>query len=145
MQGYVGVLTELEHITTIVEAIVNGDESHLHQRQENWRRRVLKLHPWVRLVESAYDRSHLRRVDPLRYELFVAENGVIDLSQFVSQILCQRVKPAWVTLPPTIQQTDEWLMAINALLVNGVMVYRSSKPLTARALGYISDTNEQRG
>ena len=36
-------------------------------------------------------------------------------------------------------------MAINALLVNGVMVYRSSKPLTARALGYISDTNEHTG
>ena len=145
LHGYVGVLTELEHLNTIVEAIINGDESHLHQRQENWRRRILKLHPWIRLVESAYDRSHLRQLDPLRYELFVPESSVTDISQFVSQVLCQRIKPGWVTLPPTVKQTGEWLMVINALLVNGIVVHRSSKPLTARVFEYTTDMNEHTG
>ncbi len=145
LHGYVGVLTEIEHINTIVEAIINGDESHLHQRQENWRRRILKLHPLIRLVESAYDRSHLRQLDPLRYELFVPESIVTEISQFVSQVLCQRIKPSWVTLPPTVQQTDEWLVAINALLVNGIVVHRSSKPLTARVFEYTTDMNEHTG
>jgi glycosyltransferase involved in cell wall biosynthesis len=143
--GYVGVLTEIDHLNTIVEAILNGDATHHHQRQENWRRRILKLHPWVRLVESAYDRSHLRRVDPLRYELFVSENSVEDCSQFVSQVLCQRVKPTWVTLPLTIEQTDEWLMVINALLVNNIEVHRNSKPLTTRMFTYSSEMNEHNG
>ena len=97
LHGYVGILTETEHFNTIVETILNQHSTHRHQRKENWRRRILKLHPWIRLVESAYDRSHLRRVDCLRYELFVSENSVEDCSQFVSQVLCQRVKPTWVT------------------------------------------------
>ena len=69
LHGYVGVITEIEHLFTIVEAILNEHATHRHQRQENWRRRLMKLHPWLRLVESAYDRSHLRRVDPLRYDV----------------------------------------------------------------------------
>jgi glycosyltransferase involved in cell wall biosynthesis len=145
LHGYVGVLTELEHINTIVEAIVNGDESHSYQRKENWRRRILKLHPWVRLVESSYDRSHLRQLDSLRYELFVPENSMTNISQFVSQVLCQRVKPTWVTLPPSVQQTGEYLVMINALLVNNIVVHRSLKPLTARAFEYTSDMNEHNG
>ena len=145
LNGYVGILADINHVNTIVETIINGDETHPHQRKENWRRRILKLHPWVRLVESAYDRSHLRRVDPLRYELYVPEHGVMDSSQFVSQVLCQRVKPAWVTLPPTVQQTDDWLMVINALLVNNIAVHRSSEPLTTRSLEYSSDINEHAG
>ena len=145
LNHYVGILADITHVNTIVETIINGDETHPHQRQENWRRRILKLHPWIRLVESAYDRSHLRRLDPLRYELYVPEHGVMDSSQFVSQVLCQRVKPAWVTLPPTVQQTDDWLMVINALLVNNIAVHRSSEPLTTRSLEYSSDINEHAG
>jgi len=145
LHGYVGVLTDIEHLNTIVEAIITGDETHHHQRKENWRRRILKLHPWVRLVESAYDKSHLRQVDPLRYELYVPEHGEMDTSQFVSQVLCQRVKPALVTLPSTVQQTGDWLMAVNALLVNNIAVYRSQEPLTARSLEYSSDINEHTG
>ena len=145
LHGYVGVLTEIEHLDTIVEAILSQHATHRHQRQENWRRRLLKLHPWFRLVESAYDRSHLRRVDPLRYELFVPENSVKDCSQFVSQVLCQRVKPTWVTLPVSIEQTEQWLMVINALLVNNIEVHRNSAPLTSRTLSYTSEISEHTG
>ena len=45
LHGYVGGLAEIEHLNTIVEAILNGDATHHHQRQENWRRRILRLHP----------------------------------------------------------------------------------------------------
>lgn len=145
LNGYVGILTEIDHVNTIVEAIMNGDETHPHQRQENWRRRILKLHPWVRLIESAYDRSHLRRVDPLRYELHVPEQTVVDTSQFISQVLCQRVKPTWVTLSPKVQQTGQWLMVINALLVNNIAVHRSSEPITTRSLEYSPTINEHSG
>ena len=145
LNHYVGILADINHVNTIVETIINGDETHPHQRQENWRRRILKLHPWIRLVESAYDRSHLRQIDPLRYELHIPEQIVVDTSQFISQVLCQRVKPTWVTLPPMVQQTGQWLMVINALLVNNIAVHRSSKPLTARSLEYSSDINEHTG
>ena len=145
LQGYVGILAESEHFNSIVETVLRQEETHDHQRKENWRRRILKLHPWVRLVESAYDRSHLRRVDPMRYELYVSGDNAIDASQFVSQVLCQRVKPAWVTLPPTIEQTDEWLLTINALLVNGIIVHRNTAPLTSRAIAYTSSMNEHTG
>lgn len=145
LHGYVGVLTELEHVNTIVETIINGEELHPYQRQENWRRRILNLHPWVRLVQSAYDSSHLRHLDPMRYELFVQEHDTVDTSQFVSQVLCQRVKPAWVTLPPAIQQTGDWLLVINALLVNNIVVLRSSVPQTTRHLEYSVSINEHSG
>jgi glycosyltransferase involved in cell wall biosynthesis len=145
LNHYVGILADINHVNTIVETIINGDETHPHQRQENWRRRILKLHPWVRLVESAYDRSHLRRVDPLRYELHVPEQTVVDTSQFISQVLCQRVKPTWVTLSPKVQQTGQWLMVINALLVNNIAVHRSSEPITTRSLEYSPAINEHSG
>ena len=145
LRGYVGILAVSEHFNSIVDTVLRQEETHDHQRKENWRRRILKLHPWVRLVESAYDRSHLRRLDPMLYELYVSGDDAIDTSQFVSQVLCQRVKPSWVTLPPTIEQTDEWLLAINALLVNGISVHRSTTPLTSRAIAYTPSMNEHTG
>ena len=145
LRGYVGILAESEHFNSIVDTVLRQEETHDHQRKENWRRRILKLHPWFRLVESAYDRSHLQRLDPMRYELHVSGDAPIDTSQFVSQVLCQRVKPAWVTLPATIEQTDEWLLAINALLVNGIIVHRSTTPLTSRTIAYTPSMNEHTG
>jgi glycosyltransferase involved in cell wall biosynthesis len=145
LHGFVGILTELEHLPSIFQAIVERKEEHGYQRKENWRRLVLRLNPIIRLTSEAYDKTHLRKIDPFRYELFVSEISDLQLNQFVSQILCQRIRPHAVTVPSAVEQTGEWLLAINALLVNNIEVHQSDKPLLQRSIQYAPLMNEHTG
>ncbi|MDA1130043.1 MAG: glycosyltransferase [archaeon] len=136
LHGFVGILTELENLPTIFQAIVERKEEHGYQRKENWRRLVLSLHPILRLTSAAYDKSYIRKIDPFCYELVVSDISNVQLSQFVSQILCQRIRPHAVTVPSEVEQTGEWLLAINALLVNNIEVHQSDEPLFQRSIQY---------
>ena len=145
LHGFVGILTEFENLPTIFQPIVERKEEHRYQRKENWRRLVLSLHPILRLTSAAYDKSHLRKIDPFRYELVVSDISNVQLSQFVSQILCQRIRPHAVTVPSEVEQTGEWLLAINALLVNNIEVHQSDEPLFQRSIQYGPLLNEHIG
>ena len=145
LHGFVGILTEFEHLPSIFTAIVEQREQHRLQRKENWRRLALRLHPLLRLTSNAYDKSHLRNIDPFYYELVVKNVRNIDLSQFVSEILCQRVRPRAVTIPSTVEQSGEWLLVINALIVNNIEVHQSDKPLFKRSIHYHNNFNEHIG
>ena len=145
LHGFVGILTELEHLPSILTAIVEQREQHGLQRKENWRRLVLRLHPILRLTSAAYDKSHLRKIDPFRYELVVSDISDVQLSQFVSEILCQRVRPQAVTIPSTVEQSGEWLLVINALIINNIEVHQSDEPLFQRSIHYHNNFNEHIG
>ena len=145
LHGFVGILTELEHLPSILTAIVEQREQHGLQRKENWRRLVLRLHPILRLTSAAYDKSHLRKIDPFRYELVVSDISDVQLSQFVSEILCQRVRPQAVTIPSTVEQSGEWLLVINALIINNIEVHQSDEPLFQRSIHYHNHFNEHTG
>jgi len=145
LHGFVGILTELEHLPSILTAIVEQREQHGLQRKENWRRLVLRLHPILRLTSAAYDKSHLRKIDPFRYELVVSDISDVQLSQFVSEILCQLVRPQAVTIPSTVEQSGEWLLVINALIINNIEVHQSDEPLFQRSIHYHNNFNEHIG
>ena len=145
LHGFVGILTELEHLPSILTAIVEQREQHGLQRKENWRRLVLRLHPILRLTSAAYDKSHLRKIDPFRYEIVVSDISDVQLSQFVSEILCQRVRPQAVTIPSTVEQSGEWLLVINALIINNIEVHQSDEPLFQRSIHYHNNFNEHIG
>ena len=126
LHDFIGIISPIEYLSAVFERIVTGKEEHKHQRKENWRRLILKNHPFLKLLNNSTDRSHLSSVDPLRYFIFIEESSFTDIGLLISQIICQRVLPRAAIIPESMNSHESLPIITNALHSQGIEVFFSN-------------------
>jgi glycosyltransferase involved in cell wall biosynthesis len=130
--GFVGIITSPQHLDSIFDGIENNE--HIHQRKENWRRLLLRTHPFLCLLDNCLDRTHLELVDPLRYSVFLDNSIARDYSILLSRILTQRVLPQSVIFSSKNSENIADRLFINALFHNGIESHYSPLKVDSQSI-----------